>query len=505
MYLSRSYSRLLMTGAPLIVALLTSSTGYANFCKSQLAAVNSGVNSEAYFKREVLKMKVDYFQPKSYLTERNRKDIAGLVETEFSVKYDTRFYFTGTSKKIDTDLPFQIDPNAKGVYIFFHGSGTAQSSGKNFTGIMNNLAKLGYSAVSFDMPGHGEGPLSPKFNDANYFMKWVHSIVMDARKSGKPVFLEGHSFGPDVIAEFIARYPFALGEGGGVLSMSPAGFDRVLADWYETNTSKMKFGGEVPQNEVGGLWAVQMSEQFLWNKGKLKDPTIVNPKLKVHILSGDREEYVPAPVGGSKKTPIGPNTYDIAAAIKVFFQGADVVVEKGVGHYIFNHTDANGHNTVMRETLRVAGENIANAKKIQDEASLTGVQVSTTERLKARYSYDGNFKSFIDRYMGAKAFEKKMSNNIESISMNIESQYEVYTKAYEIKMAEYAINSPTLVVFQRANPVLMEGAKKMLKDRYSQVLTALDMFLANKTAEQVYELMSGFKHAHPEQLANYKK
>ena len=107
--------------------------------------------------------------------------------------------------------------------------------------------------------------------------------------------------------------------------------------------------------------------------------------------------------------------------------------------------------------------------------------------------------------MGTKAFDKKMNNDIESISKNIEGQYEVYTKAYEIKMTDYAINSPALVEYQRANRVLIEGAKKNLKDRYSQVLTALDMFFANKTAEQVDQMMSGFTYTYPEQLANYKK
>ncbi len=505
MYLSRSYSRLLMSGAPLIVALLTSSTGYAIFCKSQLGEVNSGVNSEVYYKREVSKAKVDYFQPKSFLSERNRKDIAGIVETEFSKKYDTRFYYTATSKKIDKDLPFQIDPNAKKVYLFFHGSGTAQSSGKNFTGIMNNLAKHGHSAVSFDLPRHGDGPLSEKFRNADYFMKWVDSIIRDLRASGKDVIPAGHSWGPEAMFEQVTLKPFSLGESGGIVAMSPAGFNKVLSDWYDTNTSKMKFGGEVPQNDAGSMWAGEMSAQFKWNKGVLPDPTKVNKKLKVYVLTGDREEYVPAPVGGSKKTPIGPNTYDLEAAIKEFVAGAEVVKEKSVGHYIFNHVDENGHNSVMKALLRAAGEDIANSKKIQDESSLTGVQVSTTERLKARYSYDGNFRSFIDRYMGEKAFDKKMSNDIEAISKNIEGQYEVYTKAYEIKMADYAINSPTLVEYQRANPVLIEGAKKNLKDRYSQVLTALDMFFTNKTAEQVDQMMSDFTYTYPEQLANYKK
>ena len=368
---------------------------------------------------------------------------------------------------------------------------------------MNNLAKLGFSALSFDYPFHGDGPLSPKFNDVAFFMKWVDSIVQEAKKSGKPVYLVGHSYGPDVISEYVTRFPFAV---NGALLMSPAGFNPVLAAWYQDYTTKMKFGGEVPQNEAGGIWAGQMSEQYIWNKNKLPDPTVVNPNLKIHLLSGDREEYVPAPVGGSKKTPIGPNTYDIGAAIKEFFRNADVVIEKGVGHYIFTHADEKGNNVVMRELLRVSGHKVEDSKKLTEEASLAGSVMPYTERLLNRYSLDGNFRTFVDRYIGERAFRQKMKSSNEFLAKNISDQYDIYARAYEVKIAEYVISdSPYVKEFQKTHAASVEAARKNMKERFAQVLVLFSAYLESKTPEQAAYVLTGFNYDHPARLVNFVK
>ena len=484
---------------------LTINAEAKNSCRASLKSeeVSGELLTKNYYERDKINPESDYFHPRSFLAEKSKKDILGLVETEFSEKYDTRFYYTATSEKTNKDIPFVIDPKSKAVYIFFHGSGTAQSSGKNFYGIMNNLAKLGFSALSFDYPFHGDGPLSPKFNDVEYFMKWVDSIVQEAKKSGKPIYLVGHSFGPDVISEYVTRFPFAV---AGALLMSPAGFNPILSAWYDDHTSKMKFGGEVPQNEAGGIWASQMSLQFLWNKFKLQDPTLVNPNLKIRVLSGNREEYVPAPTGGSKKTPIGPNTYDIGAAIREHFRNIEVIIEDGVGHYIFTHTDAKGNNVVMRELLEVAGFNIGSTKKMIDETSLASSQTSYADRLIVRYSLDGNFRTFVNRYVGERSFKQKMKNNNEVLAKHISDQYDLYARAYELKIAEYVVSdSPYVKDFQKSNLALVESARKNMKERFSQVLVLFSAYLETKTPAQIEQIVSGFHYEHPAQLVNLVK
>jgi pimeloyl-ACP methyl ester carboxylesterase len=246
-----------------------------------------------------------------------------------------------------------IDPEAKAVVVFFHGSGTAQSGGINFAHNMNKLANLGYAGLSFDMPFHSEGPTKDQFNDADYFMNWVHQVVSIARESGKPVYLVGHSFGPDVIAEYLYRFPFDV---QGAALLSPASFNKTLQDWYNRKTSRMSFGGDVAQSTLGGEWAGRVSQGFIWSRsGGHGDPTLINPDLKVEILTGDREEYVPAPTGGKRGTPIGRNTYDMERALRPLFSGAHIVIEPGIGHYLFDHTDRNGANVVARTIYQLIG------------------------------------------------------------------------------------------------------------------------------------------------------
>lgn len=458
---------------------------------------------KVYFERNQSNAESNYFYPNTYLKEKSLKDISGVVETQFSAQYDTRFYFTATSKKTDPNRPFEIDPKSRAVYIFFHGSGTAQSSGKNFVGNMNILAKLGFSSLSFDLPFHGDGPMSHKYDDVNFFMNWIHSIVQEVKKAGKPVYLVGHSFGPDVIAEYITRFPFGV---HGALLMSPAGFNKVLSNWYDKKTSKMNFGGDVQENDAGGTWAGLMSSQFLWNKFSLADPTQVNPYLKVHLLSGDREEYAPAPVGGPKKTPIGPNTYNIGNALKVFFKKVSIVIEIGVGHYIFSHTDANGFNAVTREILRVAGFRIEDSKKLSDEMGALNSQMSYSEKLLTKYSYDGNFKSFINHYIGEKPFRNAMQGGNEFLAKNISDQYDTLSKVYENKILEYILgSSPAVTEFQQENAAMLELVRKDLKTRSAQAITAFTVYLDYKSPAQAAEVLKDFNYQYPEKIVNIKR
>jgi pimeloyl-ACP methyl ester carboxylesterase len=278
----------------------------------------------------------------------------GQVRALFDKKLDTRIYYTATGLP-DASLRIPIiDPDAKAVVVFFHGSGTAQSGGINFVHNMNKLATLGFSAMSFDMPFHADGPVSESFYDSTHFIRWVRQVVNIARASGKPVYLVGHSFGPDVIAEYLYHYPHDV---QGAALLSPAGFNQTLKDWYDSHTSKMRFGGEVAESTLGGEWADRVTRGFIWSKHlpNVVDPTVANPNLRIEVLSGDREEYVPSPTGGKNKTPTGRNTYDLKAALQPLLKNANITLEPGIGHYIFDHNDRNGQNVVMRTIYSVLG------------------------------------------------------------------------------------------------------------------------------------------------------
>jgi pimeloyl-ACP methyl ester carboxylesterase len=373
---------------------------------------------------------VRYDDDKSYLAEIQRAQTFGKVQSYFDAKLDTRIYFSATALPNRIGRISTIDPDAKAIFVFFHGSGTMQSSGKNFVGLMNTLASMGYSSISMDMPYHAEGPIRDQFKSANYFMNWVHQIVAIATTTGKPVYLAGHSFGPDVIAEYLYRYPFDV---QGAALLSPAGFTKRLEWWQTHETEKMKFGGDVPSNRLAGEWADTMSKQFGWTKrDRSDDPTVRNPFLYVRHLSGDREEYAEAPLGGKSRLPIGPNTYSIGNALQNFFQNMVSTTEPGVGHYIFSHVDSLGQPIVLRELLALVGESALNEKALRTGYS-DSVAKSRTEadNFLFQYATDRIFQAWVNENYSAKIFDNIFRNRDSKMARKIVVDYVEAKRARE--------------------------------------------------------------------------
>ncbi len=401
---------------------------------------------------------VNWANDRSYIEGMQRAEQFGQVATYFSEQWDTQVYFTRTAIPNSAGEVSLIDPDSKAVFIFVHGSGTKKSSGRNYIHNMNTLANLGFSALAFDMPFHADGPVDPKLNYSNHFMEWVRQIVLEAKKAGKPVYLAGHSFGPEVALEFVAQFPKLV---DGVVALSPAGFTKELDDWYENYTTKMNFGGEVPENEKGGEWAAKMSEQFIWNKSKTADPTLVNPRLRIRILSGDREEYVPAPVGGPNNTPIGPNTYDIRPPLKQMLRNAVVTIEPGIGHYLFDFVDSEGNNVVTRELLLVAGEDPAQAKNLIDKRRKENERMLPWQILSKKYAQDAVFRSYCDLKFGPgrvlKVARQKANENSDQILRAYaeawqKRQVEIYQKILNSKETYPAFYAKHKEAIERLNP-----------------------------------------------------
>jgi pimeloyl-ACP methyl ester carboxylesterase len=364
--------------------------------------------------------KIDYKNDLSYLREFKRMSSDGFVQSRFIEKFDTRFYYAATGNPNSNGLIPMVDPSAKAVYVFIHGSGTMKSSGRNFKGLMNTLAQLGYGAVSFDLPFHMEGTYRPDMADPQVFIKYLDSIIGEVKSlaPGKAIYLAGHSFGPDAIAEYIYHHPRSV---QGAALLSPAGFDPILSDWYDRYTSKMSFGGDVAENVLAGTWAGEVTSRFQWARTNgANDPTVKNPSLQVRVLSGDREEYVPAPLGRNG-LPSGPNTYDISAAIKKHLSNAVVTVEKGVGHYLFDFKDDKGRNAVMRELLALDGVDAINVSQImKDRSKITRHWV---DQMAYNYSMDGLFRTWVNDTFTSRKFLKAIEQRDERFLKRLEGQY----------------------------------------------------------------------------------
>jgi pimeloyl-ACP methyl ester carboxylesterase len=397
--------------------------------------------------------KLDWHNDKDYLTSFQTSEALGQVKSFFSNRWQTQIYHTATGVPNHLGEAPLVDPEAKAVYIFLHGSGTMKSSGRNFVTNMNSLANLGYAAISLDMPFHAEGPRAKEFNQSNYFMEWLKSIVEEARKSGKPVYLAGHSFGPDVILEFATRYPKLI---DGAVALSPAGFNKTLDKWYDNFTSKMKFGGDVPENDAGGIWAALMSKQFLWAKRKLADPTQVNPKLRIRILSGKLEEYVPAPISDSDFLPIGENTYDISVPLSEIFKYATITIESGVGHYLFDHRDEKGNNVVLRELLAVDGKTPEDQKSLFLQTREVFNNHAHAEKIAIKYAQEPLFRAWTDLRFGTGKIVAYNFRKKEAYAKSILDDYIIAEKIREEEIYRHAL------ALKETNPIFYEKNKDYL-------------------------------------------
>lgn len=420
----------------------------------------------------------DHDDPIQYIHEYFEATKWGVVRNIFDRDLDTRIYYTATGvpQPGSRQAPL-IDPTSRGVFIFFHGSGTMQSSGRNFYGIMNYMSDLGFSSIAIDLPFHSEGPIKSQFYDAQYFMNWIHKLVVRIKAYGKPVYLVGHSFGSDVVSEFAYRYPFEIESG---VALSPAGFNEELEVWYKTKTSKMRFGLDTPSNHAAEEWAETVLKGFVWNKRKkgYVDPTQLNPQLKMRMMSGDREEYVPGPIGGSSNSPIGKNTYDIGEAYKQYFSNATTTVEPGVGHFIFNHADENGHNIVYRELLYAAGLSPFDDKAMRKQQVEIIDSQSPSERLAYLYAFDKIFQRWVDKNFGGSGLVERVgTQQNDTLAKKIFHEYETHRRHKEHDelmglVIKYADTHPH---FYQANEKMIKEAKKgkfidALLVRYLQVV-----------------------------------
>ncbi|AFY00806.1 alpha/beta hydrolase [Bdellovibrio bacteriovorus] len=374
----------------------------------------------------------NYLNDYHYLKEKKKSEKAGIVRSIFSKEFDTRIFFTATGLPNQKgELPL-VDPESRGLFIYFHGSGTNKASGINFAYKMNKMAAMGYSMISIDLPYHSEGSRNPKMRDAKVFYAMLDTFIRKTARKDMPVYLVGHSFGPDVMAEYFKRYPHNESLSG-IAMISPAGFTKELKDWFIEKTAHMSaLWGEVIVNEDGSAWAGAISSQHTWHRPpttQSPDPTVVNPRVKVLVVTGEREEYVPGPLDHRGLPTKDPRTYDMERAVHNVLAGAEVVIEPGVGHYIFEHVDKNGHDVVIRSMLQVAGESLFNEKQLK--ATSNFLVLPEPKELARKYAREASFNSWINtlypnRESAAEAIYKIMTEGDNITARKLLTNYSKY-------------------------------------------------------------------------------
>jgi pimeloyl-ACP methyl ester carboxylesterase len=429
----RLYSNTAKMTATILVSVFTYLTAQADLTACESVLVENKLTAQQASVRQLSNKLPNFLSDRDYVVSYKNSADDGVMKSTYDSELSTRIYFSNSSTmNLKTGQPEVRNPKSKALFIFFHGSGTAKSSGRNFKSQFNQLAELGYSSLAMDMPFHMDGPISDKFRNADYFMSWINRIVSKYRSPGVPVYMVGHSFGPDVIAEYLRRYPTNV---AGAALLSPAGFNPELEAWQKNYTEKMKFGGEVAESTLGGRWAAQVASQFQWTKGlRDTDPTQINPNLKVRVLSGDREEYVPGPVGGRNKTPIGRNTYNFKSAILTLLKNAVVTIEPGVGHYLFSHRDSTGAEVVMREILALVDVDVKDAPAIA--AMNRKKDLGPIERLEIAMANDELFYSWILQNSNPKGVAGIIANQQVQAAEALMKQYSLARDAREKQIIE---------------------------------------------------------------------
>ncbi|MFM8270058.1 MAG: alpha/beta hydrolase [Pseudomonadota bacterium] len=317
--------------------------------------------------------------PVALLKGRDTTISEGLLFKKWDSRLKTTFYHTASDPDASGNSPL-VDPKSKAVALFFHGSGTAKSSGRNFIHNMNWLSQQGISGVAIDLPFHASNKGEARLNNRAEFIKWLREVVAEVKKSGKPIYLVGHSFGPEVALQFASEYPKDL-NGGGLFLISGAWGKSPSHEWmYEkVTTPGMEYiGGDqkVEDNPAGGDWAGQMATQSDWHvRG-------IAPNVRVKLVVGEKDEWWPSPSSG-EKLPSGvtrvkpalpyPNQLGNAGLIKKLgvtpefsFKDAigwtqekipqvEIDVVEGYGHFIFDSRDQRGGPLLNRLLLDFAG------------------------------------------------------------------------------------------------------------------------------------------------------
>jgi pimeloyl-ACP methyl ester carboxylesterase len=455
--------------------------GYLRYCWDIAKFFATG----NYFNRHLMERNPNILSDHEFLDQARFADEYGLISSRFIPELDTRVYFSATgTPSPEGEVPL-VDPKAKALFIYFHGTGTENGSGANFNYKANKLAKMGYATLAFDYPFHQQGSHNPLTAFANRWMSDINKMIEKVRVPGQPIYLVGHSFGVDAISEYITRYPKSV---SGALLMSPGGVTPELMKWAQEKTYPMlRTFPHFEFNEGGSRWAGLMRKGFTWNqldKRKLPDPTVVNPDLKVRVVTGAWEEYVPGPLKEDGLPAHEPRTYDLVGKMKEFFKNADGHVEPGVGHLIFKHNDAEGRDMVIREILGMAGADYADINKMSHE---TGKRFNRPfhERLLLSYQTDPFFRQFVDERYSKFQITVLQNRKDEPSAKLLFDQYRVF-KAYreELLFKNIFATKEWAPEFYEANKEAIDNYDKSKRDvllaRYFDFLASAPPHIASR-------------------------
>lgn len=339
--------------------------------------------------------------------------------------YDLGTYIYYGSTTIQTDKKIVLNQSAKGLVIYCPGAGTQNEGGHVFNYKANSLTRLGFDTISFDYPWNS-------FSERNdNLIKFLRRVIQKYSQEGVPITLVGHSFGTNLILEYMHLLGEDMKMVEGVVGFSPIGTDEGLTrEWVHKFSRRLllRRGIHIQENqdrsrrvglEVNGVdgersWfnGSVYSENFQQTYGdslkqikyrthdpgfktmslnfahSLKTPSVITENPKFRIVIGDNDEFLPRLKSPGSKVldPDGTTVYwDGILNFKKAFPYLSLVKLSGVGHGVFRSTEG-GQDVVIREILAGAGYKLGEVetelKKTQSD-SLS--RVTATDRFLEMY------------------------------------------------------------------------------------------------------------------------
>ncbi len=208
--------------------------------------------------------------------------------------------------------------DAKAIVIGFGGAGVMSASGRTFIPDGYVFKKYGVSMVAFDYPFHADGPRTDRYQNAREFMAMVFAIVRHYEKTGLPIYLMGHSFGPTVIQELLHQSPRNV---RGAIYLSPGG---SLSPEQGVIYRQLVDSGDLPrywdsigiiEEPEGEPWSNRMEDYFTANKGQN-----LNIRVPIELIAGKHDLY---------------STAETMALLAQRYPNMKVDLVDGAGHDIF--------------------------------------------------------------------------------------------------------------------------------------------------------------------------
>lgn len=290
------------------------------------------------------------------LAENDLKDLLQAAASntgvhEFSDLLGTHMYYWPTKN----ELPgFKgVERDAKAILIALGGAGTPSASGETWMREAKVLSTYGISVISLDYPFHRHGPRSAYWNNASFFFKKLYALVKEYRKSGKAVFIVGHSFGGTIIRDMLHHSPRIV-SGAGLFSpggwVSPGLQAHWLAD--SLNIDQQLYPAERPL-EVGVDWLEGIERQLRSNRGALTPA-----EVPVLIIAGDQDPL---------------STPELIKDLSEQMPGSQYEIFKGSGHLIFEHpgtSDKLLRERIVHQIERATGQKLKKGEETIDRRTV---------------------------------------------------------------------------------------------------------------------------------------